>query len=113
MLPLQLRRLLAVFGLVERGEFRFQIGMAGEALRIGRLVVLAPIALFLEFGRQLRVALAADVLGHAMLGAPPRAMIVRGMVMIGMVVVAVIVTVMLVAFVVVAGMVIIGLDGGA
>jgi hypothetical protein len=68
---IHLRRLLAVLGLVLRRELGLVLGMANEALRVGPIVLFAPISVFLKLGRQLRVALAALPLRHAVLRTPP------------------------------------------
>src|SRR5688572_12426187 len=70
----RLRRWLAILRLITRGELGLQLRMANKALRIGPLVLLAPIALLLKLGRQFRIAQAALFFRHAVLAAPPAIM---------------------------------------
>src|SRR5207237_6256154 len=64
---LGLRRLLAVLGFVQCRELRFQVRMADKALRVGPVVLLAPVSLRLEVGRHLGVALRAHRFLNALL----------------------------------------------
>ena len=74
----RLRRLLAVFGFVGRREDCFVLRMADEALRIGAVVFLAPIAFLLELSREFRVALATFPFRYAVLVAPPTGVVILG-----------------------------------
>ena len=69
-LPRGLGWFLAVLRLVLGGELVDQLGIAEEALRFRPLVLPAPVALLLAVRGDLRVALTADVLRHAVLDAP-------------------------------------------
>src|SRR5262245_36650857 len=51
--------------------------MTNEALRIGAVVLFAPVALLLKGGVELGVALAAFLFGNTVLGTPPARMVVR------------------------------------
>ena len=53
-----------------RLELRLQLGVACDALRLRKIVLLAPVALLLEGGDQVWVATGANGFGHAMFGAP-------------------------------------------
>ena len=75
---LPLRRFLPFAGFVLLGEPSFEFGVAEEALRVGPVVLLAPVPLLLEVGGDFGTALCADVLGDAVLGAPPASMLVAG-----------------------------------
>ena len=66
-------RLLAVLDPVLGRKLLLQFRMVDEALRIGPVVLLAPVALLLAFGGVLGVALAADLFGNAVLVTPPTA----------------------------------------
>jgi hypothetical protein len=74
----RLGRLLAVLGFVLSGELGFLLWMANEALGLGAVVLLAPIAFGLEIGDQLGVAAGTDFFRNAVLVAPPAFMFVAG-----------------------------------
>jgi hypothetical protein len=67
----RLRWLLAILGDVLSGKLLLQVWMADEALRVGPVMLLAPIAFLLEVGSDLAAALCADLFGHTMFIAPP------------------------------------------
>src|SRR5690349_12395029 len=67
----RLGRLLSIFRFVERRVLRFLLRMTDEALRVGPIVLLAPVVLRFESCDKLRMALRAFFLRHAMLIAPP------------------------------------------
>src|SRR6187549_879588 len=52
--------------------------MAGEALRVGAVVLFAPVSLLLELGSELRAAESTNVFGDAVLGAPPAGVVMAG-----------------------------------
>src|SRR5439155_10842386 len=70
------RRLLAVLDPVLGRELLLQLRVVDEALRVGPVMLLAPVALLLALGSVLGVALAADLLRDAVLVAPPAAVVV-------------------------------------
>ena len=67
------------FRLIECGKVLGPRGITLEALRLGSIVFLAPIALRLKFVSGFRAAHAAFFLRNAVLGAPPAAMVVGGL----------------------------------
>src|SRR5439155_21306302 len=75
-LLLRLGRLLPVLGLVFGGKLGFFLRMADEALRIGPVVLLAPVAFRFALGGVLGVTLAADLLPDAVLVTPFAAVVV-------------------------------------
>src|SRR5438093_7235487 len=97
----RLRRFLAELGFVFCGVFLHFLRVANEALRVGTVVLFAPIALLLEIGRDLGVALSAFGFVNTVLVAPPAVVTVAALFL------AVIVTVAIVMFVAVfvAGMI--------
>jgi hypothetical protein len=70
--------LLAVFSFVLCREIAFLLRMANEALRIGPVVLFAPIALGFEIGNELDVAPGTDFFRHAVLVTPPAVVVVLG-----------------------------------
>lgn len=67
---------MSKFRLIELGEFLGPCRVTLEALRLGSVVFLAPIAFCLEVVSGFRAAHAAFFLRDAVLGAPPAAMAV-------------------------------------
>ena len=67
------------FRLIELGEFLGPRWITLEALRLGSIVFLAPIAFCLEVVSGFRAAHTAFFLWNAVLGAPPAAMVVSGL----------------------------------
>jgi hypothetical protein len=65
----------AVFGFVLSGKFGLLLGVADKALRVGPLVLLAPIPFGFEIANERHVATRTDFLRDAVLVAPPAVMI--------------------------------------
>ena len=74
----RLGRLLAELGFVLRGVFVELLRVANETLRIGTVVLFAPVAFLLEVGGDLGVALSTFGFGDAVLVAPPAVVTVAG-----------------------------------
>src|SRR5437867_3797111 len=81
------RRFLAVLGPILSREFLLSARIAEEALGLGPVVLLTPVALLLELGGDSRIALAAHFFRHAVLRTPP-ATVVMGAGRFGAVVMA-------------------------
>ena len=84
------RRLFAELGDVPGNEDLGTLRIALEALRVGTLVLVAPVPLLLEFGNQAGVAQGTLFFRHAVLDTPPAVVVVA---VIAVVVIAMIVTV--------------------
>ncbi len=75
----RLRWRVSKFRLIEFGKFLGPCGITLEALRLGSIVFLAPIAFRLEVVSGFRAAHAALFLWDAVFGAPPAAVVVGGL----------------------------------
>src|SRR5436305_12484318 len=71
--------LLAVFSFVLSGELGFLLGMAYEALRVGAVMLFAPIGFSFEIGNELGIAPGAYFFGNAVLVTPPAIVTVTGL----------------------------------
>ena len=70
-----LRWLLPILRLEARGKFGFQFWMAVKTLRIRTVVIVTPVAFFLEAGDQAGTATRANFFGNAVFRTPPRTVV--------------------------------------